>query len=137
MATGHVLVVEDDDMIRRLLVDFLRQHAFTNVDAARDGVEALHRVQAERYRVVVLDLMMPLMSGVDFLDSLTAMTDDPSVQSIAEPPGVIIVTSKTDADVSSDTLRQRSPLVKGVFRKPVDVEALLTAVERELRSEAR
>jgi hypothetical protein len=62
------------------------------------------------------------------------MRSDPSVQSIDEPPSVIIVTSMTDADVSSDTLAQRSPLVKGVFRKPVDVEALADAVERHLRA---
>lgn len=134
MPAQHVLVVEDDDTIRRLLVEYLRQHAFTNVDGARDGVEALHKIRHDRYRVVVLDLMMPLMSGVDFLDSLTAMTSDPSVRPLEEPPAVIIVTSMTDADVSSETLRHRSPLVKGVFRKPVDVEALAEAVERQLRS---
>jgi CheY-like chemotaxis protein len=134
MPNKHVLVVEDDDTIRRLLVEYLRQHAFTNVDGARDGVDALHKIQHHRYRVVVLDLMMPLMSGVDFLDSLTAMTSDPSLNTIAEPPSVIIVTSMTDTDVSSETLKQRSPLVKSVFRKPVDVEGLAIEVERELRS---
>lgn len=134
MPTGHVLVVDDDDTIRRLLVEYLRQHAFTHVDGARDGVDGLHKIRNGRYRVVVLDLMMPLMSGADFLDSLTAMSSDPSVQSIAEPPSVIIVTSMADADVPSGTLAQRSALVKGVFRKPVDVKALADAVEQYLRS---
>ena len=133
MPNGHVLVVEDDDTIRRLLIEYLKQHAFLTVHGARDGIEALHQITQERYTVVVLDLMMPKMSGVDFLDSLTAMMEDPSIQTLAQPPAVVVVTAASMGEVPTDSIAGRSPLVKGVMRKPVDVEELGILIERHLK----
>jgi len=124
MPSGHVLVVEDDDTIRRLLIEYLKQHALLTVEGARDAIEALHFVARERYSVIILDLMMPKMSGGDFLDSLTAMMKDPSIQTLGTPPTVIVVTAAPAGDIPSDTITQRSALVKAVLRKPIDIEEL-------------
>ena len=132
MTSGHVLVVEDDDTIRRLLMEYLEQKALLTVDGARDGIEALHLVTHQRYGVVVLDLLMPKMSGIDFLDSLTAMIEDPSIQTLAQPPAVIVVTSAAAGDVPTDKIESRSELVRAVMRKPVDVNELGRTVERFL-----
>jgi CheY-like chemotaxis protein len=131
MVHGNVLVVEDDDSIRRLLIEYLQeQRACTHVDGARDGVEALHHVSTSSYDVVILDLMMPYMSGIDFLSSLDALMSDPSVKSLEEPPAVIVVTSAAQEDVSSDDLQHRFPtFVQGVLRKPLDYRALATRVK--------
>jgi CheY-like chemotaxis protein len=85
MGNFSVLVVEDDDTIRKLLVEYLGL-THLSVDSARDGVEALHHVALNRYRVIVLDVMMPKMSGVDFLNSLEAMLDDASIRSCSSSP---------------------------------------------------
>ena len=129
MPSGHVLIVEDDDTIRRLLIEYLKQHALLTVEGARDGVEALHFVSQRPFAVVILDLMMPKMSGGDFLDSLTAMAKDPSIQSLGAPPAVIVVTAAPAGDVPSDTIIQRSPLVKAVLRKPVDIVRLADLID--------
>jgi len=129
MPSGHVLVVEDDDTIRRLLIEYLKQHALLTVDGARDAIEALHFVARERYSVIILDLMMPKMSGGDFLDSLTEMMKDPSVPTLGTPPTVIVVTAASAGDIPSDTITQRSALVKAVLRKPVDIEELAELIE--------
>src|SRR5205085_6242638 len=76
----NVLVVEDDDTIRRLLVEYLRSHVRIQVESARDGVEALHLISTRPWRVVLLDVMMPKMSGVDLLSSVQAFRADPSLQ---------------------------------------------------------
>lgn len=134
MDNAHVLVVEDDDTIRRLLVEYLGQQAALSVEGARDGIEALHRISRKHYELVVLDLMMPLMSGVDFLDSVQALRADPSVTSLTRQPRVLIITGAPQAEVPAETLQRRFPtLVKGVFRKPLDVELLAGVVESELR----
>jgi CheY-like chemotaxis protein len=132
MTSGHVLVVEDDDTIRRLLTEYLEQKALLTVDGARDGIEALHLITHQRYGVVVLDLLMPKMSGIDFLDSLTAMIEDPSIQTLTQPPAVIVVTSTAAGDVPTDTIEGRSGLVRAVMRKPVDASDLARAIERLL-----
>ena len=130
MLRGNVLVVEDDDSIRRLLMDFLEQRTFLRVEGARDGVDALHQVATQRFDVVILDLMMPYMSGVDFLASLDALLSDPSVKMLEEPPAVLVVTSAPAEEVSAEELQERFPaFIRGVFRKPVDYAALATRVE--------
>src|SRR5258707_15696176 len=93
MGDANVLVVEDDDTIRRLLVEYLKQHSYVNVDGARDGVEALHLINTGRYRVIVLDVMMPKMSGADLLDSLHAMLSDTSIKPLETPPPPVVITA--------------------------------------------
>jgi CheY-like chemotaxis protein len=130
---GSVLVVDDDDTIRHLLIEYLRDHDLMNVVGARDGVEALHEIHTSKYAVMILDVMMPKMSGVDVLDSLEALTSDPSVRTIDEPPAVLIITSAEKAILPDDALSRRCPrVVQRVFRKPLDVEELAACVERYL-----
>jgi len=135
MHNGNVLVVEDDDTVRRLLVEYLKQHSYLHVDGARDGIEALHRISLDPYKVVILDVMMPGMSGVDVLDSLEAMLSDPSVKGIAEVPAVIVITATAEHILPSEVMHHRFPqLVRKVFRKPIDILALASAIEESLRS---
>lgn len=126
----NVLVVEDDESIRRLLMEYLQERAAVHVDGARDGVEALHQISTKAYGVVVLDVMMPYMSGIDFLASLEAMMSDPSVKVLEEPPAVLVITSAPQEEVPSDDLQHRFPsFVHGVMRKPLDVAALGARVQ--------
>lgn len=134
MSDGKVLVVEDDENIRRLLVDYLRERAHVEVDGARDGVEALHQIATKPYGVIVLDLMMPYMSGVDFLTSLYALTSDPSVKTLEVMPSVVVITSAAPEDVPGDALQHRfRTFVRGVMRKPLDIPRLGSYVESLLR----
>jgi two-component system response regulator CpxR len=132
----NVLVVEDDDTIRRLLVEYLRVQTHIEVEGARDGVEALHLISTRHYRVVLLDVMMPKMSGIDLLDSLQAFRADPSLQRArsSDWPAIIIITSTPDTVLSRDVLDHHFPgLIRDVFRKPLDVGALAGLVEKCLR----
>lgn len=131
MAQGNILVVDDDESVRRLLMEYLRERSCGDeVDGARDGVEALHQITTKVYAVVVLDVMMPYMSGVDFLSSLDALMSDPSVKALDEPPAVLVITSMPQEDVRADQLQDRFPtFVRGVMRKPLDMNALGNRVE--------
>ena len=129
-----VLVVEDDDSVRRLLADHLAARMPVEVDSARDGVDALYKITTKPYRVVILDLMMPKMSGTDLLDSLHAHISDPSVKALEKPPVVLVITAAPDSALSDDLIRKRCPeTVRGIFRKPLDVAVLAANVEKFLR----
>jgi CheY-like chemotaxis protein len=129
MTHGALLVVEDDDAIRGLMVEFFKMHA-VDVDAARDGAEALHQISTRDYAVVVLDLIMPHMSGVDFLSSLEALSSDPSVRSLPALPCVFVITSMPQDSVPNSAIENRFPsLVRGVMRKPLDMRDLVERVE--------
>ncbi len=132
-----MLIAEDDDTVRRLLMEYMKKHADVTVEGARDGVEALHELFQRHYSVVVLDLMMPKMSGTDVIDSLKAHMFDPSVKDLTNLPAVVIITSMSDEEVSNDVLIQRCPLIRGVFRKPLDIVRLGECIEDLLREKRR
>ena len=116
----RILVVDDDDAIRALLMTILRRRGL-KVDMARNGKDGLERCTRCHYALVLLDLMMPQMSGYDFLDEIARMPLD-------ERPVVIVLTAgsmqKTlDADV-----------VAGSVRKPFDIDFLVETVSACLTS---
>lgn len=125
MSQGNILVVDDDEHVRRLLIEYLRERSCLHVDGARDGADALHQIAMKPYSVVVLDVIMPYMSGIDFLQSLDALMSDPSVKALDEAPAVLVITSIPPDDVRADELQHRFPtFVRGVLRKPLDIAAL-------------
>jgi two-component system, OmpR family, response regulator len=77
-APPHILVVDDDREIRDLLAKFLEKQSF-RVTTARDVREARKLWPMGRYHLVVLDLMMPGESGLDFARFLRGQSDVPIV----------------------------------------------------------
>ena len=113
-----VLVVDDDDAIRTLISRVLLRADF-DVAQAGNGSEALAKLRMRPFRTVVLDLMMPVMSGFELVDYLRDHDD-------CGAPCIVIVSAAGERDLQSIT----SPLVKSVLRKPFDLPELLAAVEK-------
>lgn len=65
----RALVVDDDDPIRAMLAKVVERQDL-DVDTARDGVEAIARIDDDGYSVIVLDLMMPRVDGYGVLRHL-------------------------------------------------------------------
>jgi two-component system response regulator YesN len=70
--TTQVLVVEDDPDIRDAVVDLLKAEVpWIEVSSASDGMEALELLEGgAEPRLALLDVMMPVMNGIQFLDAL-------------------------------------------------------------------
>jgi DNA-binding NtrC family response regulator len=64
---SQVLVVEDNEQIRELVAAVL-EHAGYQVQVAENGAEALDRVREACPQLIVLDLMMPVLNGWEFLE---------------------------------------------------------------------
>ena len=111
-----ILVVEDDEAIRKLLAAALRREAL-DVDTAADGAEALRFCAAGEYAVIVLDLMMPVLNGFDFLEAFPRAA--PSARSV-----IFVLTAYDDRVVKKLT----SPRVHAVVQKPFDVEQFVVTV---------
>jgi CheY-like chemotaxis protein len=110
----RILVVDDDDTIRALLRTVLRRRGF-RVDSARNGVEALERMTRCRYSLIVLDLMMPRMSGYEMLEHLT----DAAIRGSAR---VLVLTAGIEPRVLN------TDFVVGTIHKPFDIELFIDAV---------
>lgn len=111
-----MLVVEDDDAIRTLLVAALRREPF-DVDSAPDGAAALQMTADVEYAVIVLDLMMPRINGFQFLEAFHAKT--PAARSV-----IFVVTAFDDAQVA----KLPAGRVHAIVRKPFDVTQLVTMI---------
>ena len=109
----RILVVDDDDAIRALVSTVLRRRGL-RVDHARNGVEALERLAECDYALVVLDLMMPRMSGYELLENIAS-----SEQS---RPLVLVLTA------GFQTRHFHPGLVVGSIQKPFDIELLVDTV---------
>ena len=81
----HILVVDDDREIRDLLARFLRKHDF-RVDSAADGREMWRQLDNGRFDLVVLDLMLPGMHGIEVCRGIRKFSQVP----------IIIVTAQTE-----------------------------------------
>ena len=75
METGNVLVVDDDPEIRSLIAESLHRSGFEILTAA-DGREALDKVIPGRTRLVISDVKMPAMSGIELLRRVKQMTSE-------------------------------------------------------------
>lgn len=112
----RILVIEDDEEIRESLRDVLESENY-DVTTAANGREGLARLGAiEEPCVILLDLMMPVMSGGEFLMALQG-TDH------ASTPVVVVSAWPQEASL----LRSRA---QGFLHKPVGLDTLLSEVSR-------
>ena len=114
----NILVVDDDRSIRESLADLLSDEGYL-VTTASDGMDALCKLRGEPHRpcVILLDLMMPIMTGAQFYAELEI---DPDLKTI---PVVVI---SADGNV-----RQKAALFGGEYLpKPLRIESVLTVIER-------
>ncbi|HYC59219.1 MAG TPA: response regulator [Thermoanaerobaculia bacterium] len=109
-----ILIVDDDDAIRALLMTVLRRRGF-RVDTARNGIDAMERLRACCYALIVLDLMMPRMNGYEVLAHLSTLPANAR-------PFVLVLTAGLEKG-KFDT-----SLVVGTIQKPFDIELLVDTV---------
>jgi CheY-like chemotaxis protein len=114
----RILIVEDDDEIREALMYVLEQQGYA-VEEARNGREALELLhEHEAPRLILLDLMMPVMDGWQFRH---AQLEDPQLARIP----VVVLSAMTNLRARGADLHAAECLAK-----PVDLSHLLEAVSR-------
>lgn len=111
----HVLIVDDDSPIRILLSAILRRDGY-DVSEAADGAEALALLERTEFDVILLDLMMPRMSGGDLLDHLAGQP--------TRRRNVIVVTAANERQIRG----VNNARVRTVLRKPFDLDQLRNEV---------
>ena len=110
-----LLVVDDERGMRDTLLDILEERGY-RVDVAGDGVQALEAIGTEAYDLVLMDIVMPRMNGVEVLRQLKQMGNDVTV---------IMMTAYAVQDLIEEALRE------GVYRvlyKPLDIEEVLRLI---------
>ncbi len=118
MRPRHILVVEDENSLRELIANILLLDDH-EVDTARDGVEALYRIEQRTYDLIISDLRMPNLDGPGLHKALL----DRYGQDL---PRVIFVTGHAEAEDFVPFLAETGD---PVLTKPFSVEDLRTLVQ--------
>lgn len=120
--TGRLLVVDDNELNREMLSRRLARRGFEVVTAA-DGHEALDKVDEEPYDLIILDIMMPGLTGLEVLEILRKRFTAPELP-------IIMATAKTQ---SEDIVSALSLGANDYVTKPIDFNVLLARVDTHLK----
>ncbi len=125
MAVNHsmpVLVVDDYQAIVRIIHNLLRQAGFADIDGASDGEEALAKMKARKYGLVIADWYMNPVDGLELVKQ--AKADD----GLKETP--IILVSAEAAPENVETAKNAG--AAGYLLKPFDAQTLKARIETVL-----
>lgn len=122
--TPRVLVVDDDEGVRYTIAGVLEEE---NVDVlqAASGQEALDRISSSSHSppdLVITDLRMPEMDGMELLDQLRALPN---------PPPVVMITAHGTERMAVEAVKRGA---YDYFRKPFEIDELVAVVRRALES---
>ena len=117
-----ILIVEDNELNLKLFCDLLRAHGF-EVEPVRDGREALERARAFEPELVIMDIQMPHVSGLELIEQMKA---EPAL----EPVPVLAVTAYA---AKGDEERIRDAGAQGYVSKPISVVKFVEAVRGLLK----
>jgi two-component system, cell cycle response regulator len=123
----RILVVEDDSFFREVFQELLREEGY-EVDSAASGAEALEKLTKKEYHVVVTDLVMEGLSGLDLLSRVKQ--NDPAIE-------VILVTGHANVETAIYALKNgaRDYLVKPINHDELKHTVALCIEQRRLLDE--
>ena len=114
-----ILIVEDDKEIRTMLVSFLSQKGYEVWEAA-EGLAASAKLKERQYDLILMDLMLPFISGEMLIQELRKQSDTP----------VIVLSAKTMLETRLEVLRLGAD---DYILKPFDLNEVLVRMEVVLR----
>jgi CheY-like chemotaxis protein len=113
----HVLVVEDNPINMKLIAHILAQFDM-RVDEAKNGREAVEKIKTNHYKVVLMDIQMPEMNGIE-ATKIIRKDIDPTLPIIALTAGVM----------PEDRKHAEAAGMTGFLANPVEVDQLKAALQ--------
>lgn len=128
----NVLVVDDEGEIRETLITFLESmDIFSTIIEASDGAEAMRKCQNQQFDVIITDLMMPKVRGVEFIINYRDFVRRNKIEE--KSPIAILSANLTSAEVK----KALSFGVKYLLAKPCSIEDFINKITEILVKERR
>lgn len=116
---AKILIIDDEKSIRKTLREILEYEKY-QVDEAADGVEGLNLIQKEKYDIVLCDIKMPKMDGIEVLEKIMKLSIDTPV---------VMVSGHGNIETAVEAVK------KGAFdfiAKPLDLNRLLVTIRNAM-----
>src|SRR6218665_3338273 len=116
---ARILIVDDDSSIRRTLKEILEFESYV-VDESTDGVDCLVKLRNQNYDVVILDIKMPKMDGMEAIEKIQATYPNTLV---------LMISGHANIDTAIEAVK------KGAFdfiQKPPDLNRLLITIRNAM-----
>jgi len=111
-----ILLIDDNDITREVLRVVLRNEGYTVAGEATDGGTGLDMALKLRPDVIMLDVVMPKVSGLDVLPKLKDMLPDSRI---------LLVTASHDKDILSEAVKSG---IHGIILKPFNAQKIIDTV---------
>ncbi|WP_085909827.1 PP2C family protein-serine/threonine phosphatase [Kiloniella majae] len=124
IANRQILVVDDVKLLRDLITSILRQAGFTNIEHAENGQEAMLKVTANPPDIIILDLMMPIMDGMEVCRLVREIEDTAAIP-------IIVQTAMHD---NEERLKAFAAGASDLVTKPVNALELVIRTKLHLKN---
>ncbi len=115
-----ILIIDDDLSLAKDISDILLQEGY-HPEISRDGGEGIEKIKKENYQLVLLDMIMPGLHGIDVLNEIKRMGKSLKVIMLATPLEKVLVEKALELGAND------------FIRKPIDVEELMKKVKAHLQ----
>lgn len=115
----NILIVEDDKEINKILTEFMADKNF-QVDCAYDGMEAMEKIKKNSYDLILLDLMLPMLSGERIIKETREISQVP----------IIVISAKSAMEARLEVLKTGAD---DFILKPFDLDEVLVRMQVVLR----
>ena len=122
---GHVLIVEDNDINQMLIAAYLEQFGLSH-ETAVNGKEAVTMMQQKRFDVVLMDIMMPVMDGLEATKQ---------IRTLGDPAAKVPIIALTANAMRGDKETYLAAGMDGYVSKPVSAADLFAALVEHLKFE--
>jgi two-component system, sensor histidine kinase and response regulator len=126
---ARLLLVEDNDINREFAGELLRSEGIV-VDEAINGQEAVERVQRHEYDVVLMDVQMPVMGGLEASRRIRSLAQTPE----GERFGTLPIIAMTALAMAQDAERSREAGMNDHITKPIAPDDLMAVLEKWIRA---
>lgn len=120
----RILLIDDDQLVLQTLAALLSSRGYT-VEKARNGFEALDKIQSLEFHLVISDIRMPGMDGIELIQKIREINQERNQKSIPE----ILITGYADENVYLRALKLK---VTEYLYKPFDMDQFLQTVEKQI-----
>ena len=120
MMENHILIVDDEEVIRRSFKSVLSGFKDYVIDEAVDGLDCIEKVRQKKYDIIFLDITMKRMDGLEALERLVAMDTEASI---------IMMSGNGTIEVAVECVK------KGAFdylQKPLDINRIIITIENAM-----